>query len=184
MRWTKYVVLAGLAGVLALGSRSAHGEETFEPAGLLLTWQQDPLTTMTIDWRSYEERDSVPHVFPNYHVPAYPSHRSYDGGVQTQVRENWVPLFEGNNIQVAFENHDHAYKRTYPIRDGEISSDGIVYLGDGAWGVGTRSGDSQDEWYMDQFASERHAIIATIHGAHRKFVMVNEHGEIIDEYPR
>ncbi|MFP4171317.1 MAG: hypothetical protein ACLFV4_00245 [Candidatus Hydrogenedentota bacterium] len=131
MRWTKYVVLAGLAGVLALGSRSAHGEETFEPAGLLLTWQQDPLTTMTIDWRSYEERDSVPHVFPNYHVPAYPSHRSYDGGVQTQVRENWVPLFEGNNVQVAFENHDHAYKRTYPIRDGEISSGGIVYLGDG-----------------------------------------------------
>ena len=406
MRWSKHVVVAGLVSVLALGSVSAWGEETFEPPGMLLTWQQDPLTTMTIDWHSYEDRNSVlqyrldgeedwqeaegesfpfpfsertihrveltglepgtrydfrfgddsaqyafrtmpesihdapvrfavggdtrhnqewmentneqaakydvdfvtwggdlayadgredrlyrweewfeameqlitedgrvipvlagignhevvngyyynhddyeqtdewreqiapyfyalfafpgqpgygvmdfgdylsiilpdtdhsnpvegeqtewlaevleerrdvPHVFPNYHVPAYPSHRSYDGGVSTRVREHWVPLFEANNVQVAFENHDHTYKRTYPIRNGEIAPDGIVYLGDGAWGVGTRSGDSQDEWYIDQFASERHAIIATIHGGHRKFVMVSEHGDIIDEYPQ
>ena len=152
---------------------------------LLDTDHSNPVEGVQTEWLEtvLAERQHVPHVFPNYHVPAYPSHRSYDGAVQTRVRENWVPLFEQYNIQVAFENHDHTYKRTHPIRNGEVSPDGIVYLGDGAWGVGTRAGDSKDEWYINRFASERHAIIATIQGDDRSFVVVSEHGEIIDQYP-
>ncbi len=145
----------------------------------------NPIEGEQTEWleQALQERQDVPHVFPNYHVPAYPSHRSYDGGVQTRVREQWVPLFDEYGVRVAFENHDHTYKRTHPIRGGEIAKDGIVYLGDGAWGVGTRSGDSQDEWYMNKFASVRHAIIATIHGPHQHFLVISEDGDIVDEYP-
>ncbi len=130
------------------------------------------------------EREDVPHVLPVYHVAAYPSHRSYGGRVQRRIREHWVPLLERHGIRVAFENHDHTYKRTHPIRDGEISGDGIIYLGDGAWGVGTREGNSSDEWYINRFASKRHAIIVTLHGSHQHFLMVSEHGDVIDEYPQ
>lgn len=44
------------------------------------------------------------------------------------VREHWIPLFDAQtNIQVAFENHEHTYKRTPPIRGLEVSrDDGIV----------------------------------------------------------
>ncbi|EPR65884.1 hypothetical protein ADICYQ_5029 [Cyclobacterium qasimii M12-11B] len=51
-----------------------------------------------------------------YHVPAYPSARAFTGTTQTMIREHWVPLFEKSSIQLVFENHDHAYKRTYPIK--------------------------------------------------------------------
>lgn len=51
-----------------------------------------------------------------YHVPAYPSARSFTGRTQSMIRKHWVPLFEKSTMNLAFENHDHAYKRTYPIK--------------------------------------------------------------------
>ena len=132
------------------------------------------------------EREGVPHIFPNYHVPAYPSVRNMNSTSQTRVRGNWVPLFERYGVRTVFESHDHIYKRTFPIREGKISANGIVYMGDGSWGVGTRDiGRSHDEhaWYLKRAASERHAIITTIHGNHQHFLVVNENGTIIDEYP-
>jgi len=129
-------------------------------------------------------RQHVRNLFPVYHIPAYPSHRSYDGTVSQFVRAHWVPLFEQYGVEIAFENHDHTYKRTHPIRDGKVDETGIVYLGDGAWGVSTRSvPDPEDVWYLARAESKRHAIIMTLQGQHRSFVVVDEDGEVIDTYP-
>ncbi|MEX0886011.1 MAG: sugar-binding protein [Phycisphaeraceae bacterium] len=131
------------------------------------------------------ERAHVPHVLPVYHVPGYPSHRAHDGLVSQRVREHWSPLFEGHGVEVAFENHDHAYKRTPPIRAGRPHPAGVVYIGDGAWGVGTRAvHDPAETWYLAHAESTRHAIIMTLDGPHRHFLMVSDEGEVIDEYPR
>ena len=130
-----------------------------------------------------EARKERPHLFPVYHVPAYPSHRSYNGLTSRRVREHWVPLFEEYNVRVAFENHDHTYKRTKPIRRGEVSEDGIVYLGDGAWGdVGIRSGGSREEWYIEKFVATNHAIIVTLRGDEQEYEVVNLDGKVIDRY--
>jgi hypothetical protein len=133
-------------------------------------------------------RRTVPHLFPLYHVPGYPSARLFEGEVSRRVREHWVPLFERYGVEVAFENHDHAYKRTYPLRAGERSPDGIVYLGDGAWGTATRPigrdwEEGQRPWYLERAESVRHFIVGEIRGAERYFVMVDAEGEIFDEYP-
>ncbi len=152
---------------------------------ILDTAHSNPIAGAQTEWleRELVKRKGRPHVFPVYHVPAYPSQRSYTGQPSVQVRDHWVPLFEKHGIEVAFEHHDHTYKRTHPIRGGKVSADGIVYFGDGAWGVAVREGGSKDEWYINRFAAERHAIIVTIDGTHRHFLVVNEDGEAIDEYP-
>lgn len=138
------------------------------------------------DWLESElrerHRQNISHIFPVYHVPAYPSHRSFGGTSRTNVRENWVPLFEEYGVRVAFENHDHTYKRTHPIRDGEIAGDGIVYIGDGAWGRSPREGSSRDEWYINEFASQQHAIIVTLEGETQEYIMITPEGEILDSY--
>jgi acid phosphatase type 7 len=130
------------------------------------------------------ERQDVTHVFPVYHVPAYPSVRSYRGATSQQVREHWVPLFERYGVRVAFENHDHAYKRTHPLRGGELAPDGIVYLGDGAWGVSTRTIGRDHEpgegWYLARAESYRHAIIVTLDGGRIEAEVVDEHGRVFD----
>lgn len=128
------------------------------------------------------------HVLPVYHVGAYPSARHWDGQVHQRVREFWVPLFDQYNIPMTFENHDHTYKRTWPLRAGRIDATGTVYMGDGAWGVGPRRiGQSQrgeNAWYLDHVASQWHAIILTLHGKYQHLKVVNDTGVIIDEYPR
>jgi hypothetical protein len=98
-----------------------------------------------------------------------------------------VPLFERHGVRLAFENHDHAYKRTHPLRGGARAPDGIVYLGDGAWGaplrvIGQESGGTPP-WYLERGESRRHFILGEIRGAKRHFIMVDEFGEVFDEYP-
>lgn len=154
---------------------------------LLDTDHTAPIEGAQTEWlaEALAARTHVDHVIPVYHVPAWPSNRSFDGRTQTRVRENWVPLFDAHdNIKVAFENHDHTYKRTHPIRHGEIDPRGVVYIGDGAWGVGERDTHDPDEtWYLKRAESRRHAIIVTLQGRHQHFLMVGRDGEWLDEYP-
>ena len=138
-------------------------------------WLEDVLTQ--------RQQAGVNHVIPFYHVAAFPSYRDFDGDIQTRIRDHWVPLFEDHGVRTVFENHDHTYKRTHPVRDGEIDEDdGIVYIGDGAWGVVTRSGESEDEWYIDRFERERHIIVVTLQGDDEHVLIVSEEGEVLDEY--
>lgn len=73
-----------------------------------------------------------------YHAPAYPSYRPSSDPDSTAVRTGFVPVFDSNNLTIAFENHDHAYKRTYRLRGGNQDPTGTLYVGDGAMGVSSR----------------------------------------------
>jgi len=127
------------------------------------------------------EREGVTHVVPIYHVPAFPSVRRFEGGTSTRIREHWVPLFEEYGVRLAFEHHDHAYKRTVPIRGGAMDETGITYIGDGAWGVGTRDvHDPEQTWYLERAESKRHFILMTIAGEHLDLKAIDEDGELID----
>ncbi len=150
---------------------------------LLDTDHAHPMVGPQTDW--FEDvlatRTHIPHVFPVYHVPAWPSHRDFDGRVSERVRELWVPLMERYGIQVAFENHDHTYKRTVPIREGRESPDGIVYIGDGCWGVLERDVRTPEEdWYLARTASRRHFILITVAEGHRDMKVIDRDGMLID----
>ena len=136
--------------------------------------------------RVLTERSSVPHIFPIYHVAAWPTVRPYDGYIQTAIRDHWVPLFERHNVYIAFENHDHTYKRTFPIKNEQVHPGGVVYLGDGAFGRGGRGHrmhETEETWYLDRAAPDRHFILLTLDSDGSRFEVINIDGEIIDRYP-
>ncbi|AKP53551.1 fibronectin type III domain-containing protein [Cyclobacterium amurskyense] len=143
------------------------------------------------DWlkKQLADRINIPHVIPVYHKPGYPSGRVEPGGKRIQfwseeVLDNWIPLFEKYGVRVAFENDDHTYKRSHPLKNNAIHPNGVVYLGDGSWGVEKKKPKTPEEvWYLSRSAEENSAIIATLHGPHQHFLMINENGKIIDEYP-
>jgi acid phosphatase type 7 len=102
-------------------------------------------------------RQHFPHVFPVYHVPAWPSFRSLTNTYSSLVRLHWVPLFEENGIALSFENHDHTFKRTKPLRNNKVDPEGVVYIGDGAWGVTTRrDDDAHNRWYLEKVTDDNH----------------------------
>ncbi|MHC4414929.1 MAG: purple acid phosphatase family protein [Planctomycetota bacterium] len=129
------------------------------------------------------ERTDVPHLFAAYHVPAYPSVRSLNRGTSPLIREHWVPLFERYGLDAAFEHHDHAYKRTHLLEAGRLDPAGVLYLGDGAWGVRPRRVRAVEKtWYLARAESVKHFIATTIHGERRTHRAIDEAGRVIDEY--
>lgn len=139
------------------------------------------------DWlrRELYARDRVRHLIPLYHVAAWPSFRDPETILASRIRTYWVPLFEKYRVRLAFENHEHAYKRTHPIRNGRIDETGIHYIGDGAWGVRTRPIRTLDDgsfpWYLAQADTLRHFIMGEMDGDQIHLRMYEEHGSRIDQ---
>ncbi|WP_068469109.1 purple acid phosphatase family protein [Candidatus Protochlamydia phocaeensis] len=131
-----------------------------------------------------ESRQNSLHRFAIYHVPAYPSVRSFDNRQSSAIRRFWVPLFESENLHAAFEHHDHAYKRTFPLLKNKIHPQGVLYLGDGAWGVekARQLRSNRKPYYLAKFASTRHVIVVTLYSNQRHFMCLDNQGQMIDEY--
>jgi acid phosphatase type 7 len=63
-----------------------------------------------------------------YHHPFYASRPGRDNH---PLRDNWGPIFDRHNVDIAFQGHDHAYMRTVPMRGHRPAADGehgTVYL--------------------------------------------------------
>jgi len=99
-----------------------------------------------LDWlkKVLDVRRGVPHLFPVYHVPAYPGVRDIRDELSQKIRRTWCPLFDNARVEVAFEHHEHAFKVTHPMRGGQKAEDGVVYLGGGAWAAELRNPRSPD----------------------------------------
>lgn len=144
-----------------------------------------PITGAQTDWLSQElqKQGNVLHRFAIYHVPAYPSVRYFRQAVPTAIRRNWVPLFEKYGIHAAFENHDHAYKRTFPLIGDSHVPRGVVYFGDGSWGVKPRTPKTAARTtYLANSQSCRQCLQVTLSKTKRQFQAINDKGVVIDEY--
>ena len=66
--------------------------------------------------------------FVSYHHPAYSSGGNRDNA---HVRNLWTPIFDKYHVDLALQGHDHAYLRTYPMRDQKrvaTAKDGTIYM--------------------------------------------------------
>ena len=138
-----------------------------------------------VEWlaKTLKKRQEVSYKFAAYHVPAYPSARDLDDEISTRIRTHWVPLFECFGLDVAFEHHDHTYKRTHPILTrARCNSTGVVYLGDGAWGK--LRNPKQDRWYLARAEKKYHFILVTLQKHTALFQAIDNDGRVFDEYSK
>lgn len=134
--------------------------------------------------QNLQARSDVLHLLPIYHIPGFPSARDYNGPSSKKVRENWVPLFEKYGVRLAFENHDHTYKRTHPILGEKVDQKGIVYVGDGSWGTSPRDVHPVNAtWYLNRAYKVRAFTLVSLEGRGYSFISVNEFGQVIDTFP-
>lgn len=134
-----------------------------------------------------EARVKTPYKFAIYHVPAYPSVRKFSNDPSTTgalIRKHWVPIFESFLLSTAFEHHDHAYKRTHPLRDGKYHPFGVLYMGDGAWGVEKPRNphSTRARKYLAKTASTNNFIVVTVNNAEVNYMAMDREGNIIDRY--
>jgi hypothetical protein len=64
----------------------------------------------------------------SYHHPAYSSGPNRDN---PEVRNVWGAIFDKHHVDLALQGHDHAYLRTYPMRDQKRAvspAEGTIYI--------------------------------------------------------
>jgi len=123
------------------------------------------------------------HCFAIYHVPAYPSVRYFRSREASAIRRHWVPLFEKYHVSAVFENHDHAYKRTYPLIDGAPAANGVIYFGDGSWGAKPRIPKKASRTsYLAKTASRRQFLLVELSDKKRIYAACTAHDHFIDKY--
>ncbi|MCC6579844.1 MAG: metallophosphoesterase family protein [Phycisphaeraceae bacterium] len=147
-------------------------------AGAQKDWLEDVL----------EQRKTVTHKFAAYHVPAWPAYRRMGLPSHVAVRENWIPLFERYGLTAAFEHHEHCYKRTYPIKNGQVDPHGVLYMGNG--GIGERelrrpvppgSFSEGGRWFLARTAQANQFVFVTVDGPIRHFQAVDPANWAFDE---
>lgn len=130
-----------------------------------------------------EEKKRCTHKIPIYHISGYPSIYSYEKENSVLIRKFWSPLFELYDVAVAFENHNHAFKRTYPIRRGVKDPTGVVYIGDGSWSADVRK-KSDSRWYLEKRISTHAFSLATLFEKEILVESFNSKGVLIDTWKK
>lgn len=154
---------------------------------LLDSGHTHPIEGEQQSWLYYalKDRTHIPHKFAVYHVPAYPCVRKFNDGGSPQIRKFWCPAFEEFGLSAAFEHNDHAYKRSHPMTAGKIDPKGILYMGDGGWGIPDprRPKKPSEVPYIAKSMQTQNAIFTTIYPDKKRFYQVIDlNGQIIDEY--
>src|SRR4051812_35197561 len=93
--------------------------EPFDPSGIVLTWQRDPTTTMTVDWHSIDGYDLqlVETVSPGHELPAI-------NPVHAKVRE---PLLDYRQRGETAWKKARGHNTPFPFkedRNGSLHRDG------------------------------------------------------------
>lgn len=119
--------------------------------------------------------------FACYHIPLYPSHRAYDGVPSRLGREHWGPLFDKYGLTAGFENHDHTHKRSKLLKDNEVHPDGVLYIGDGCFGVSPRDVDEERRWYNEAASSTPHFWLVDVTRDKVAYYAVDQTGNVFDK---
>lgn len=131
--------------------------------------------------KKISQDQEVPNRVALYHVPLFPSVRDEMSILSKMARKHWLPVFERYRLTAGFENHDHALKRTWPIKNGMPWIEGPVFFGDGCWGRTPRGVDS-GRIYLAHAESIRHFWTVEASESGLKMQALDEDGGIRDQY--
>ncbi|MEX2015448.1 MAG: metallophosphoesterase family protein [Candidatus Hydrogenedentales bacterium] len=87
------------------------------PVDTQTAWLDETLGASDATWK-----------FAVYHHPAY---SSAPQRMNPEVRADWGAVFDKHHVDLALQGHDHAYLRTYPMKDGKpvgTAADGTIYI--------------------------------------------------------
>ncbi len=150
---------------------------------LLDTGHLIPYEGAQTEWlrQELERYHDVPVKFACYHIPLYPAHRDFMGASSVKGRELWGPLFDQYRLTAAFENHDHVYKRSHLLRNNQIDPEGVLYLGDGCFGVPARTVDDELRWYLARAESTPHFWLVEVGPESIQYKAIDRNGKVFDE---
>ena len=126
---------------------------------------------------------AVRHRVAVYHAPLFPSSRPFNDWLPVLERQTWGPVFEEHGFSVNFEHHDHTLKQTYPLV-GMRRNDthGVTYLGDGSFGVASRSPNTKNAELYAVRTKTRHIWQVIFEAEQVTYTAVDNQGTILTNF--
>jgi hypothetical protein len=140
------------------------------------------------DWmRGVLEEHKDFYKIADYHYPTYPACPNFNADEGSEYRVNlWNPLFDHYQFMTVFENHEHVFKKTFPIRNGMIDPKGTLFLGDGGWGTdGTSCNILQPGGVYDKLSVTEHFWLVEYNPSEGKIFYTpfdQDHNEIMSKF--
>jgi predicted MPP superfamily phosphohydrolase len=113
------------------------------------------------------------------HRPPYSSSPIH---TETDVREKLVPIFEAYGVDLVLAGHNHNYERTYPLRNGTVSTleeGGIVYVVTG--GGGRTLYPVPGDWFTAARAIAYHFVQGHVTECALQLAAIDQEGAVIDQ---
>ncbi|CAM9158106.1 unnamed protein product [Pylaiella littoralis] len=140
----------GPVHVVVLNPYTASGENSEQ-----FNWLQKDLESA--------DRTLTPWLVAMMHCPWYNSNLAHQGERQTETAMRAVePLLYQHKAAVVISGHVHAYERSYPVVDFQLTEDGPVHLVVG--GAGNREGHAADYYPSPEWSAYRDG---TLYGSGR-----------------
>ena len=116
-----------LNGPADLEPERAYGFE-YSNALVVVLDSNEPPEKQT-DWLEAQLKNSkATWKFVMFHHPIYSSKSSRNN---VEIREAWMPIFDKYHVDLVLQGHDHAYLRTFPMKNNQrVASpkDGSIYV--------------------------------------------------------
>ncbi|MEM9296519.1 MAG: fibronectin type III domain-containing protein [Planctomycetota bacterium] len=141
------------------------------------------------DWLrdTMSKRAGTTHKMASYHVHMYPAERTFSVGKSAEVRHAWSPIFDEFGLDFGFEHNENTYKRTFPIKDGEVAPTGTIYVGNGGYSeIRSKMPDPPGgwlgggRWYLAASGYSNHFLLVTLDGPKRTVQAITPAGHVLD----
>jgi hypothetical protein len=117
-----YSIDYGNAHILSLSSNYLNPAETYSDDA-----EEAERIAKTVDQWIEEDLAGTDRVWKIVlmHQPAYPV---AGDSTTAGMRERWIPIFDRTGVDLVLCGHQHEFMRTWPLRAGEESEDGLVQV--------------------------------------------------------
>jgi len=150
---------------------------------VIARWDTSQAQWLEGQWKS-NTYDRVINRVAIYHCPLYPTVTPYDSSIPKNGRKYMLPIFDKYHLDVAFEQHDHVFKRSKLLYNNQVVNDvknGTLYLGDGSWGIGSK-GDVPGAWYLEKQSAINHVWVVDVNPTSIQSVAIDSKGKTFDSY--
>jgi hypothetical protein len=140
-------------------------------------------------WLLSQLRSAPALKIATYHFPIWPLRPMGPpmGDFIPDMKDQWVTLFDDNNLTLSLEFHLHGYKRTKPLKYGQVvaSDEGVIYIGDGCMGA-TESTWPVDNglFYLERAALTSHYLRVLVGDQHIKVEARDLANNVFDSWER
>jgi predicted phosphodiesterase len=129
--------------------------------------------------------------FAVHHHPPYSSDEDDYGntwvGSSTRGDQRLRPLvklYEQHNLDICFFGHIHDYERTWPLRDDQVQSDGVVYIQTGGGGGSLENYAPTRSWFTQKVYRDHHYLFISIHDNSLFLQAIDQQGRLFDVYSK